>query len=56
MIVISLSLMVYGVLLYIALNDASYAIIANIIFVLGLVIGIGICLFAIKKYNKKIFG
>ena len=56
MIVISLSLMVYGVLLYIALNDASYATIANIIFVLGLVIGIGICLFAIKKYNKKIFG
>jgi hypothetical protein len=56
MIVISLSLMVYGVLLYIALNDARYAIIANIIFFLGLVIGIGICLFAIKKYNKKIFG
>ena len=56
MFIVSASLISYGGLLIPAelIKDDIYVIVANVILAIGLVIGLGISLFAIKKYNKKI--
>ena len=58
MIVVAVTLAIYGALFIPAeiTKDSIYTIIANVILVVGLVIGLGISLYAIKKYNKKIIG
>ena len=57
-IIIGVSLIVYGFLnaMYAIIKNDQIVITSNIILVIGLIIGICICLFAIKKYNKKIIG
>lgn len=57
-IVIGISLIFYGSLnvVYIINQNDLFVVLSNILLVIGLIIGIGICLFAIKKYNKKIIG
>ena len=58
MIITAVTLAIYGALFIPAeiTKDSIYTIIANVILVVGLVIGLGISLYAIKKYNKKIIG
>ena len=58
MIIISLTLIIYGVLFIPAelTKETIYMTVGNIVLVIGLVIGIVICLYAVKKYNKNIFG
>ena len=58
MIIIAITLVIYGALFIPAevTKDAVYTIVANIVMIVGMVAGIGICLYAIKKYNKKIIG
>ena len=57
-IIIGVSLIIYGFLniMYTIIKNDQIVITSNIILVIGLIIGICICLFAIKKYNKKIIG
>ena len=57
-IIIGVSLIIYGFLniMYTIIKNDQIVIMSNIILVIGLIIGICICLFAIKKYNKKIIG
>ena len=57
-IIIGVSLIIYGFLntMYEIIKNDQIVIMSNIILVIGLIIGICICLFAIKKYNKKIIG
>lgn len=57
-IIIGVLLIVYGFLnaMYAIIKNDQIVITSNIILVIGLIIGICICLFAIKKYNKKIIG
>lgn len=58
MIIIGSSIIIYGSLL-IPLEltkDSIYMIIGDAVLITGIVLGIVICLYAIKKYNKKIFG
>lgn len=58
MIVIGVSIITAGVLLI--PNELTkqniYLIISDVVLFGGLIIGLIICLYAIKKYNKKIFG
>ena len=58
MIIISITLMVYGALFIPAelLENELYLNIGNGVLIGGLVLGLGISLYAIKKYNKKIIG
>ena len=58
MIINAFSLIIYGALLIVSdlKKEDLYFIIANTFIIIGLVIGLAIILFAIKKYNKKIFG
>ena len=58
MIIIGITLIIYGALFIPAelTKDDIYITISNIVIIVGMVIGLGISLFAIKKYNKKIFG
>ena len=56
--VIGISLIIYGSLnvAYTINQNDLFVVLSNILLVIGLIIGICICLFAIKKYNKKIIG
>ena len=56
--VIGISLIIYGSLnvAYTINQNNLFVVLSNILLVIGLIIGICICLFAIKKYNKKIIG
>ena len=58
MIIVSLGLILYGGFLILneVTKDVIYVNIGNIILAIGLIIGLGISLLAIKKYNKKIIG
>ena len=58
MIIVSISLIIYGGLFIPAelTKESIYLTIGNAILFVGLLIGLVICLFAIKKYNKKIIG
>ena len=58
MIVVSLTLIIYGVLFIPAelTKESIYMTIGNVVLIIGFVLGIGICLYAVKKYNKNIFG
>lgn len=58
MIIVGATLMVYGALMISAeiSEDKVYGDIANIVVGVGLLVGLVITLYAIKKYNKKIFG
>ena len=58
MFIIAGSLIIYGGLFIPAelTKENIYMTIANVVLVVGLVLGLGICLYAIKKYNKKIVG
>ena len=58
MIIIGISLIIYGgfFILLELFKDDIYLTIANITLIIGIIIGLGISLYAIKKYNKKIFG
>ena len=58
MIIISISLIVFGGLLIPSelTKDKIYSTIGDIVLIVGGLLGIGISLYAIKKYNKKIFG
>ena len=58
MIIVGLTLIIYGVLFipYELTKDNIYIVIQNIVLTVGLIIGLAICLYAIKKYNKRIFG
>ena len=58
MIIVGVSLTISGVLLglvELGYSDASYGVISTVIMIVGLVVGLGICFYATKKYNKKIF-
>ena len=56
MIVISCAIVAYGGLFIPAelTQDGIYTVIANIVMAVGMVVGLGICLYAIKKYNGRI--
>ena len=58
MIIVGLSLIGYGALfiVYESNPEKLYMDLANIVLIVGLVIGLVISLFAIKKYNKEIIG
>ena len=58
MITVGVTLIIYGSLFIPAelTKDDIYMTISNIVIIVGMVIGLGISLFAIKKYNKKIIG
>ena len=58
MIVIAISLMTCGVLFIPGelTGKGVYVTASNVILFTGLIAGCGICLYAIKKYNKNIFG
>lgn len=58
MIIIGVTIIIYGGLFIPAelTKDSIYMTIGNIVITLGLIVGIAIVLYAIKKYNKKIFG
>ena len=58
MIVIAISLMICGVLFIPGelTGKGVYVTASNVILFTGLIAGCGICLYAIKKYNKNIFG
>ena len=58
MIIIGISLIVYGILfvIYELTKEDVYTIVSNVLLIVGLIFGILITLYAIKKYNKKIFG
>ena len=58
MIIVAVSLIIYGGLFIPAeiTKENLYMTVANVVLGIGLVIGMGICLYAIKKYNKKIIG
>ena len=49
---------IYGVLfvIYELTKEDVYTIVSNVLLIVGLIFGILITLYAIKKYNKKIFG
>ncbi len=57
MIFIALSIMINGVLTYlsIALSNWVLEIVGLAILIVGLAVGLGLTLYAIKKYNGKIF-
>lgn len=56
-IIIGISLIIFGTLMYAAelLTNAMYEHIANIILIIGLIVGIGFNFYAMFKYNKGIF-
>ena len=58
MLINAVTLVIYGSLFIPAelTKENVYLTIGNIVLIIGLVLGLGICLFAIKKYNKKIIG
>ena len=58
MIVIAISLFINGILYIPAelTQNTVFTMVANIVLAAGLGIGLVICLYAIKKYNKKIIG
>lgn len=58
MIVVSMTLIIYGLLLVLAelTKETIYMTIGNVVLIICLVLGIGICLYAVKKYNKNIIG
>ena len=58
MIIIAVSLIVYGALYIPAelTQEGVYLTVGNIVLTAGLIAGLGICLYAIKKYNKSIIG
>ena len=58
MIIIGVFLTVSGIFMAIGENtgDNSYITISTIIMTIGFVVGLPITLYAIKKYNKRIFG
>ena len=58
MIIVGVTIMIYGALMIPAeiAEDKTYGDIANIVVIVGLMVGLVITLYAIKKYNKKIFG
>lgn len=58
MFIISFSLIIYGCLLIPAelTKENIYMLVANVVLIAGLVLGLVILLYAIKKYNGKIFG
>jgi heme/copper-type cytochrome/quinol oxidase subunit 2 len=57
MIIIGGSIIAYSILetLTIQLKDKTYTIIGTIIIIIGLIIGLSISFYAMKKYNKGIF-
>ena len=57
MIIIGIGLILMGGLSYVAnsLQENIYSVIGTIVFVAGLVVGLGITFYAMKKYNKGIF-
>ena len=58
MIIVGITLVIYGALMIpsIVLENDMYNNIGNIVAIIGMLIGLVICLYAIKKYNKKIIG
>ena len=58
MIVIAIALVIYGILFipFELTQNVIYTYVSNCILIVGLVIGLAITLYAIKKYNKKIIG
>ena len=58
MIIVGIFLVISGVFLVIAElhEDDLWMILSTTFMIVGLVIGLPICLYAIKKYNKRIFG
>lgn len=58
MIIVGITLVIFGALMIasIVLENDMYNNIGNIVAIIGMLIGLVICLYAIKKYNKKIIG
>ena len=58
MIIISITLMTAGALFIPAelTKNEMYFTISNIVLIVGLTLRLVVCLYAIKKYNKNIFG
>ena len=58
MVINAVTLVIYGGLFIPAelTKEDVYLTIGNIVLSIGVVLGLGICLLAIKKYNKKIIG
>ena len=56
-IIIGVALMIFGILSLLAtvLQQAIYLTIGYVVFIVGLLIGLGIIFFAMNKYNKGIF-
>ena len=56
MIIVGITLVIYGALMIpsIVLENDMYNNIGNIVAIIGLLVGLVITLYAIKKYNKKI--
>ena len=57
MFVIGVAMLLYGVslILFDITTKDIYIIVSNIVLIAGLVLGCGISLYAVKKYNKKLF-
>ena len=56
-IIIGIAVMIYGGIIYVKqlTINPDLDIVANIVLIAGLVIGLGISFYAMKKYNKGIF-
>ena len=57
-IIIGIAVMIYGGIIYakeLTTNNSVLDAVANVILIVGLVIGLGISFYAMKKYNKGIF-
>ena len=57
MIIIGVSLLVHGVLIFLAsyFTKSAYSVAANAVLIVGLAVGTGITFYAMFKYNKGIF-
>ena len=56
-IIIGIAVMIYGGIIYVKqlTVNPDLDIVANVVLIAGLVIGLGISFYAMKKYNKGIF-
>ena len=56
MIIVGISLITYGALMMVfeLTSENIYSVVSNVVLIIGLVIGLGISLYAIKKYNKSV--
>ena len=55
MIIVGVALAAYGGLCFASdmLQEAMYATVGNAVLIIGLVVGLGLAFFAMKKYNKR---